>query len=420
MDAFRIIGGNRLEGEIIIGGAKNSALKLMAASLLADGDMELSNIPDIADVRLMCKLLESLGPTVEKTGPNAMTIGGKVESHTASYDIVSKMRASILVLGPLLARFGEASVSLPGGCAIGTRPVDLHLYGLERLGAEIVLDKGYIHAKRKGRLQGNKIPLSFPSVGATENIMMAATLAEGETSIINAAQEPEINDLASFLNKMGAKITGAGTSTIKIVGVPSLKGCAYSVMPDRLEAGTYAIAAMMTQGDLLLKHAGDEGQAPIFPKLSQVGCEITEEANGIRFKGKSKLVGGLDIKTEPYPGFPTDMQAQFMALLSVSEGASVITETVFENRFMHVAELRRMGANINLKGNTAMIKGVSELSGAKVMATDLRASFSLILAALFAQGETEISRIYHLDRGYESVESKLTAVGAKIERFRQG
>ena len=418
MDYFLIEGGRRLEGRIPVGGAKNSGLKLMVAALLSEGPLILSNVPDIADIRTMRLLLGQLGYDVtEVDGPRKLSLGGTIRSVEAPYDIVSRMRASILVLGPLLARMGEARVSLPGGCAIGTRPVDLHLKGLEALGAEIRLEGGYINARAPGGLKGGRVVLPFPSVGATENVLMAATLARGTTEIVNAAREPEILDLANCLNAMGARITGAHSGTITVEGVERLHEAQYAVMPDRIECGTYACAVGMTGGDVLLEGGRMADQEAVVHALKQAGVEVTEDAGGLRVKSAGRL-RGLDLTTEPYPGFPTDMQAQFMAMLSVADGASMITETIFENRFMHVPELNRMGANITIQGRSAVIRGVERLSGARVMATDLRASFSLILAGLVAEGETELSRVYHLDRGYEHVEKKLSACGAKIRRVK--
>ncbi|MBS1065180.1 UDP-N-acetylglucosamine 1-carboxyvinyltransferase [Gluconobacter kondonii] len=415
MDRFIIRGGRRLTGEIEIGGAKNSGLKLMVAGLLTSERLVLSNVPGIADIQTMRDLLLGLGIAVEETGPRTLSIGGEIGSVEAPYDIVSKMRASILVLGPLLARAREAKVSLPGGCAIGTRPVDMHLKGLETLGAVIRLENGYINATAPDGLKGDRIILPFASVGATENLLMAATLAKGRTHIVNAAREPEISDLVHCLNAMGAQITGEGSGTLVIDGVEKLHGAHYAVMPDRIECGTYACAAGITGGDLLLVGGRADDLGAVIRTLEETGVEVVEEARGLRVR-RSGTLQGVDIMTEPYPGFPTDMQAQFMAMLSVAEGASMITETIFENRFMHVPELNRMGARVNVHGRSAIIRGVSKLSGAPVMATDLRASFSLILAGLAAEGETQLSRIYHLDRGYEGVDRKLAACGADIAR----
>lgn len=415
MDRFIIRGGHRLTGEIEIGGAKNSGLKLMVAGLLTSDRLVLSNVPQIADIKTMRDLLKGLGIAVEAVGERTLSIGGEIGSVEAPYDIVSKMRASILVLGPLLARAREAKVSLPGGCAIGTRPVDMHLKGLEALGAEIRLENGYINARAPEGLKGDRIILPFASVGATENLLMASTLAKGRTEIVNAAREPEISDLVHCLNAMGAQITGEGSGTLIIEGVERLHGANYAVMPDRIECGTYACAAGITGGDLLLVGGRADDLGAVIRTLQETGVEVEEDSRGLRVRRTGKLTG-VDIMTEPYPGFPTDMQAQFMAMLSVADGASMITETIFENRFMHVPELNRMGARINPHGRSAIIRGVPKLSGAPVMATDLRASFSLILAGLAAEGETQLSRIYHLDRGYEGVDRKLAACGADIER----
>ncbi|KXV00676.1 UDP-N-acetylglucosamine 1-carboxyvinyltransferase [Gluconobacter potus] len=415
MDRFIIRGGRRLTGEIEIGGAKNSGLKLMVAGLLTSERLVLSNVPAIADIKTMRDLLVGLGIAVEDAGPRTLSIGGEIGSVEAPYDIVSKMRASILVLGPLLARAREAKVSLPGGCAIGTRPVDMHLKGLETLGADIRLENGYINATAPDGLKGDRIILPFASVGATENLLMAATLAKGRTHIVNAAREPEISDLVHCLNAMGAQITGEGSGTLVIDGVEKLHGAHYAVMPDRIECGTYACAAGITGGDLLLVGGRADDLGAVIRTLEETGVEVLEEERGLRVR-RSGTLQGVDIMTEPYPGFPTDMQAQFMAMLSVAEGASMITETIFENRFMHVPELNRMGARVNVHGRSAIIRGVPKLSGAPVMATDLRASFSLILAGLAAEGETQLSRIYHLDRGYEGVDRKLAACGADIAR----
>ncbi|MDG6094075.1 UDP-N-acetylglucosamine 1-carboxyvinyltransferase [Acetobacter sp. AN02] len=420
MDRFIIRGGRPLRGEIAIGGAKNSGLKLMVAGLLTEERLVLTNVPRIADMDTMRALLLQHGVAVEdvKGDGGTLSIGGSITGTEAPYDIVSRMRASILVLGPLLARCGEARVSLPGGCAIGTRPVDLHLKGLEGLGAQIRLEGGYIHATAPKGLTGDRIVLPFASVGATENLLMAATLAKGRTEIVNAAREPEISDLVECLNRMGARISGAGTGTLVIDGVEALHGAEHRIMPDRIECGTYACAAGITGGDLYLRGGRVDDLGAVVRTLEEAGVEVTSDAEGIRVR-RTGALRGVDIMTEPYPGFPTDMQAQFMALLSVAEGASMVTETIFENRFMHVPELNRMGARINVHGSSAIIRGVHGLSGAPVMATDLRASFSLILAGLAAHGETILSRVYHLDRGYEAVEKKLSACGALIERVRE-
>jgi UDP-N-acetylglucosamine 1-carboxyvinyltransferase len=417
MDSIRITGGKPLSGTIHISGAKNAALPLMTCGLLTDERLTLSNVAKLADLATMAELLAQHGIAVEKTGADgrSLSLGGAITNTEAPYDIVSKMRASILVLGPLLARCREARVSLPGGCNIGTRPVDLHLKGLEAMGAIIKLDTGYINATAPQGLQGAAIVFPFVSVGATENLLMAASLANGTTILTNAAREPEISDLVKCLQAMGAKIDGIGTSTLTIEGVPSLHAAHHAILPDRIETGTYACAAAITGGNLYLKNARIDDLGAVISSLTEAGIEITPDEHGFWVKRKNGL-HGIDIVTEPFPGFPTDMQAQFMALMSVAEGASMVTETIFENRFMHVPELNRMGARINAHGSSAIIRGVPHLSGAQVMATDLRASVSLVLAGLAAQGETTISRVYHLDRGYESVEQKLAACGAQIER----
>ena len=417
MDRFLIRGGRPLHGEIQIGGAKNSALKLMVAGLLTSGRLVLRNIPLIDDIATMRLLLVQHGLNVIEKDPSGRTIeiGGQITRSEAPYDIVSKMRASILVLGPLLARVREARVSLPGGCAIGTRPVDMHLRGLEALGAEIRLDAGYIDARAPHGLKGNRVVLPFASVGATENLLMAATLAEGRTEIVNAAREPEIDDLITCLNSMGARIAGEGTGILSIEGVERLGDAEHAVMPDRIECGTYACAVGIAGGEVRLLGGCTQHLGAVMRTLEEAGVEVEQEADALRVRRTGSL-RGVDVMTEPYPGFPTDMQAQFMALFSVADGASMVTETIFENRFMHVPELNRMGARINVHGASAIIRGVEALSGAPVMATDLRASFSLILAGLAATGETSLSRIYHLDRGYEAVEQKLARCGASIER----
>ncbi|MBB2203912.1 UDP-N-acetylglucosamine 1-carboxyvinyltransferase [Gluconacetobacter takamatsuzukensis] len=419
MDRFIIHGGQRLRGDIVIGGAKNAALKLLVAGLLTSERLVLRNVPRIADITTMRRLLEQHGVTVEdlEGDGGTLAVGGTITNTVAPYDIVSQMRASILVLGPLLARCGEARVSLPGGCAIGTRPVDMHLKGLEALGAEISLEGGYINARAPRGLVGDRIVLPFASVGATENLLMASCLARGRTEIINAAREPEIGDLVACLNSMGARITGSGSGTLTIEGVEALHGTTHSVMPDRIECGTYACAAAITGGELRLVGGRAEHLGAVVRTLEEAGVEVFQEDDALRVR-RTGALRGVDIMTEPYPGFPTDMQAQFMAMLSVAEGASMVTETIFENRFMHVPELNRMGARINVHGSSAIIRGVHSLSGAPVMATDLRASFSLILAGLAAHGETILSRVYHLDRGYEAVERKLAQCGAQIERVR--
>ena len=417
MDRIRIRGLRPLSGRIAIGGAKNAALPLMTAGMLTDDRLVLENVPQLADIATMGSLLEQHGIAVERATQDGrvLSLGGPITNTEAPYDIVRKMRASILVLGPLLARCGEAQVSLPGGCAIGTRPVDLHLKGLEQMGAVIRLEGGYIHAEVKGKLRGAVIVLPFASVGATENLLMAASLADGQTVLSNVAREPEITDLADCLVAMGARITGIGTDRLVVEGVSALHGARHSIIPDRIETGTYACAAAITGGEVLLAGARLDHLGAVARTLRETGVDVTEEPDGLRVRRMNGL-HGVDVMTEPYPGFPTDMQAQFMVLMSVAEGAAMVTETIFENRFMHVPELNRMGARINVHGSSAIVRGVPSLSGAPVMASDLRASLSLILAGLAAKGETVVNRVYHLDRGYEAVEQKLAACGADIER----
>ncbi|UFN47782.1 UDP-N-acetylglucosamine 1-carboxyvinyltransferase [Roseomonas sp. OT10] len=418
MDRIRIRGGKTLRGRIPVSGAKNASLPLMAAALLTEQPLTLTNIPALEDVRTMGKLLAQHGLRVEHDAAGrSFRMDGAATSLEAPYDLVRKMRASVLVLGPLLARYGEAKVSLPGGCAIGTRPVDLHLKGLEAMGARIDLDGGYIAARVEGRLKGARIHFPQVSVGATENLLMAASLAEGTTELLNAAREPEIGDLAACLSAMGAGIEGVGTDRLVIQGVDSLHGATHSVIPDRIEAGTYACAAAITGGEVLLEGAKLHHLGACGRVLMEAGVELDEVPEGLRVRRVDGL-RGVDIMTEPFPGFATDMQAQTMTLMCVAEGASMVTETIFENRFMHVPELTRMGARITVHGASAIVRGVAKLSGAPVMATDLRASFSLVLAGLAAAGDTVVNRVYHLDRGYEAVEAKLAAVGAEIERLR--
>ena len=421
MDRIRIRGGRPLEGSILIGGAKNAALPLMTAGMLTDERLVLTNVPKLADIGTMTALVSQHGVAVEPTEgatstERSLSIGGPITNTEAPYDIVRKMRASILVLGALLARVGEARVSLPGGCAIGTRPVDLHLKGLEQMGAVIALDGGYINAAAPKGLHGATIVMPFTSVGATENLLMAAALADGQTILANAAREPEITDLAHCLIAMGARITGIGTDRLVIEGVKSLGGATHRIVADRIETGTYACAAVITGGDVRLRGATLEHLGSVANVLVEAGAEISEE-NGALHVRRLDGLRGVDAMTEPYPGFPTDMQAQFMAVMAVAEGASMVTETIFENRFMHVPELNRMGARINVHGSSAIIRGVGALSGAPVMATDLRASSSLVLAGLAASGDTVVNRVYHLDRGYEALEEKLSACGANIERI---
>jgi UDP-N-acetylglucosamine 1-carboxyvinyltransferase len=415
MDRIKIKGGRALAGAIQISGAKNAALPLMVCGLLTDERLVLDNVAKLADLATMAELLAQHGIAAEPAG-RTLSLGGAITNAEAPYDIVRKMRASILVLGALLARVGEARVSLPGGCAIGTRPVDLHLKGLEQMGAQISLDAGYINAKVKGRLRGAEIMFPFVSVGATENLLMAACLADGQTILANAAREPEIADLAKCLIAMGAQIEGVGTDRLIIEGVSALHGAHHPILPDRIEAGTYACAAAITGGEIVLRGARMADLGAVTRSLLEAGVEISETDEGLQVKRLNGL-HGVDVMTEPYPGFATDMQAQFMALMAVAEGASMVTETIFENRFMHVPELNRMGARINVHGASAIVRGVPFLSGAQVMATDLRASVSLVLAGLAARGETIINRVYHLDRGYEAVEEKLAACGADIERI---
>ena len=423
MDQMIIRGGNPLVGKIHISGAKNAALPLLTASLLTDETLTLSNVPQLADIATMGTLLGQHGASIGLNG-----VGGRghtvdlcaknITNTTAPYDLVRKMRASILVLGPLVARAREAKVSLPGGCAIGTRPVDLHLSALEKMGAEISIEDGYINAAAPQGLKGAEIVFPCVTVTGTENILMAATLAKGETTIINAAREPEIGDLAECLVAMGAQIEGIGTDRLRIQGKDRLHGASHPVVADRIEAGTFAMAAAITNGDLELIGARLDCLKTVFDTLAKAGVLVEETPDGLRVRRKNGKIHGVDIMTEPFPGFPTDLQAQVMALMCVCDGASMITETIFENRFMHVPELIRMGANITVHGSSAMVRGVKKLKGAPVMATDLRASVSLALAGLAAEGETVLNRIYHLDRGYERLEEKLGACGADIERVK--
>ncbi len=423
MDKIILTGGSKLSGKIDISGAKNAALPLMATTLLTNEKMFLENIPRLGDVNSMRELLLGVGVEIEDLTKSPTSLGLKCEKITnteAPYDIVRKMRASILVLGPLIARSGKARVSLPGGCAIGNRPVDLHLNALMQMGAQIDLSRGYVEAKvtRGNRLQGSRINFPMVSVGATENIMLAASLADGETELSNVAREPEIVNLAECLIKMGAEIEGHGTDTIRIQGKESLRGTTHSVIADRIEAGTFAIAACITGGKLELVGANFSDLRAVLDVLLASGARIEENSSGILVEGPSGSPCAVDIMTDPYPGFPTDLQAQVMAYMTRVDGASMITETIFENRFMHVPELNRMGANINVHNSTALVRGVNKLMGAPVMATDLRASVSLVLAGLAASGETTINRIYHLDRGYENLVSKLKSCGAIIDRVR--
>ncbi len=424
MDRIRIRGGKTLKGEIQISGAKNAALPLMAASLLTDGDLRLDSVPDLADITTMTNLLAQHGVEVTtklRGNERSVTLSGKnVNDTTAPYDLVRKMRASVLVLGPLVAKHGHAKVSLPGGCAIGTRPVDLHIKGLQQLGAEIELREGYMFARAPKGLVGAEVNFPKVSVGATENLLIAATLAKGETHQINAAREPEITDLAKCLIGMGAQIEGLGTDRLHIKGVDSLHGATHKVVADRIEAGTYAMAAAITNGDVELIGVQHDLIAAVCSIMSQAGVQFTETPRGLKVSRTNGELHGVDVMTEPFPGFPTDLQAQMMALMTTADGASMITETIFENRFMHVPELLRMGASINVHGASAMVRGVKRLTGAPVMATDLRASVSLVMAGLVAEGDTILNRVYHLDRGYERLTQKLAACGAEIERLADG
>ncbi len=425
MDKIRIRGGNVLSGKLPISGAKNAALPLLAASLLTDDTLTLSNLPRLADISTMGNLLEQHGVDIKvikngsdrSEGRTATLTAREITSTTAPYDLVRKMRASVLVLGPLVARCGEAQVSLPGGCAIGTRPVDLHLHGLEQMGAEIELKEGYIHARAPKGLSGGRVVFPKVSVGATENLLMAASLATGETVLVNAAREPEVTDLAHCLVAMGAQIEGIGGDTLTVQGVEQLHGASHKVIADRIETGTYAMAAAITGGELELVGADLDALEAMVTVLSDAGVEFLETDAGVQVSRRNSALKGVDAMTEPYPGFPTDLQAQMMALMCVAEGAAMVTETIFENRFMHVPELTRMGADITVHGSSALIRGVKRMTGAPVMATDLRASVSLVLAGLAAEGETVLNRVYHLDRGYERLEAKLASCGANIERI---
>ncbi len=428
MDKIVIRGGRPLQGEIAVSGAKNAALPLMAAALLTEQTVRLGNLPHLVDIATLANLLTRLGAELHLNGQCAPDghdgrvleiCARRIASHVAPYDLVRKMRASVLVLGPLLAREGRAEVSLPGGCAIGTRPIDLHLEGFKRLGAEIELDGGYVKATAPNGLKGGEIVFPKVSVGATENLMMAASLAEGETLLVNAAREPEIVDLANLLCAMGADIEGAGSEQICIRGVSALHGAEHTVIPDRIEAGTYAMAAAATDGDLHLLGARADHLAALSELLTKAGVTLEETNRGLRVRRANGRLVGTDAMTEAFPGFPTDLQAQYMALMTTAEGAAMVTETIFENRFMHVPELCRMGAEIVVHGASALIRGKPTLKGAPVMATDLRASSCLVLAGLVAEGETELNRVYHLDRGYERLEAKLAACGADIRRVRE-
>ena len=419
MDKLIIQGGNRLNGEVTISGAKNAALPILCASLLAETPLYLGGIAALKDIDTTIKLLDMMGVKITRNESEVTLDASDVTSFEATYEMVKTMRASILVLGPLLARFGTARVSLPGGCAIGSRPVDLHIKGLQAMGAAIHITHGYIQASTlhlpNRRLQGARYYMDVVTVTGTENLMMAAALAEGTTVLENAAKEPEVVDLAQMLIKMGAKITGAGTDVITIVGVDKLSGTTHNVVCDRIEAGTYMVAAAMTGGEVKLLNARADLLDAVIEKLREAGATVTSDANSITVKSDGKLKA-VNIRTAPHPAFPTDMQAQFMALNVVAEGVAKVTETIFENRFMHVQEMQRLGADISIDGNTALVKGIEYLDGATVMATDLRASASLVLAGLVARGETVIERIYHLDRGYENLEAKLNALGANVRR----
>jgi UDP-N-acetylglucosamine 1-carboxyvinyltransferase len=427
MDKIIVRGGKPLSGRLPISGAKNAALTLMPAAILTEEPLTLRNLPRLADIDTFGHLLNQHGVSLTLEGSRPEEFGrvmtlkaGRITSTVAPYDIVRKMRASVLVLGPLLARCGEATVSLPGGCAIGTRPIDLHLKGLEHLGAKIELTSGYVRAHAPDGLKGGVVRFPMVSVGATENVLMAAVLAHGETVIENAAREPEIVDLAYCLKAMGAVIEGIGTERIVVQGKTRLHGATYAVMPDRIEAGSYACAAAITGGELELTGASMSDMGAVAEAFAECGVDMTATAEGVKVSRHNGPLKGISITTQPYPGFPTDMQAQFMAMLALAEGASVLTETIFENRYMHVPELTRMGADITVRGRSAVVRGVKQLTGAPVMATDLRASMSLVLAGLAAEGETTVNRIYHLDRGYERLEEKLQAVGADIERVGAG
>jgi len=418
MDKIVIRGGERLIGEVEVSGSKNATLPIFVSCLLSGGDNRFYNVPNLRDVQTIIKVLNNLGVKVWKQGDAYRIHAKELSNFEAPYDLVKTMRASILVLGPLVARMKRAIVSLPGGCAIGARPINLHLMGLEAMGAKIELRHGYIEAKADV-LKGAHISFDTVTVTGTENLMMAATLAKGKTTLQNAAMEPEVVDLANVLNKMGARIKGAGTNVIEIEGVESLHAVEHRIIPDRIEAGTLMVAAGLTRGNIKILNASPQHTQTIIHKLRESGMEIESDGDGLRVVGM-KRIRSIDVKTQPYPGFPTDMQAQFMVLMSLARGLSVISETIFENRFIHVSELQRMGADIRIQGDSAIIQGVESLSGAPVMATDLRASASLILAGLAAEGVTEISRVYHLDRGYEGLDKKLAKLGANIKRVKEG
>jgi UDP-N-acetylglucosamine 1-carboxyvinyltransferase len=416
MDKLQIVGGKRLDGEIVISGAKNAALPILCAGLLTAGDVELSNVPNLHDVKTMLKLLAQTGLKVAQDGENVTLNGGSIDTLVAPYELVKTMRASILVLGPMLARFGEAKVSLPGGCAIGSRPVDQHIKGLRQMGAEITIEGGYIHAKC-AKLKGVRIHTDMITVTGTENLLMAAVLADGETVLENAAREPEVTDLANLLVAMGAKIDGIGTDRLVIQGVAELHGAKHAVISDRIEAATFLCAVAATGGDILVSRTRTDIFDVALDKLREMGVELTVGADSIRAR-MNRRPNAVSFRTTEYPGFPTDMQAQFMAVNTIAGGASRVTETIFENRFMHVQEMNRLGAAIETDGNTAFIRGVDRLVGAPVMATDLRASASLVIAGMAAEGSTIVDRIYHLDRGYDRMEVKLSKVGADVVRIR--
>lgn len=415
MASFLITKSGPLKGKVTINGAKNSVLPIMAASLLSDGISILEDVPLLEDVKVMCRLLEHFGTYLKWNNKKLYIDNSQIKPAPAPYELVRKMRASFLIMGPILTRFGNVKISLPGGCAIGTRPIDLHLKGLAAMGAEITLGHGYIEARAQ-RLVGDRIYLDFPSVGATENLIMAAALADGLTIIENAAEEPEIIDLANFINAMGGHVRGAGTDTIKIEGTGRLSGCTHTIIPDRIEAGTFMVAAAITGGDIVLTNVISDHLRPVEAKLKEAGIQVESVEEGIRVY-KNGPLNTLDLKTLPYPGFPTDMQAQMMALMCTLPGTSMITETVFENRYMHVSELKRLGARIKIEGRSAIIEGVERLQGAQVKSTDLRAGAALLLAGMFADGTTEVSDIHHIDRGYEGIDEKLRSLGANIRRL---
>ncbi|HEX3015194.1 MAG TPA: UDP-N-acetylglucosamine 1-carboxyvinyltransferase [Desulfobacteria bacterium] len=414
MDIIKVKGGTPLKGKVAVSGAKNAVLPIIAASIMAGSSVRIEDVPWLTDVETICQVIASLGAEVKRDGSKIAIDPSKIDGFEAPHELVSKMRASIVVMGALLARVGRARISHPGGCAIGSRPINLHLKGLEALGAEIRINHGYLEAQTKG-LTGARVYLDYPSVGATENIMMAASLAKGTSVIENAAQEPELVDLANFINEMGGKVRGAGTNIIKIEGVNYLDGATHCIVPDRIEAGSYLIAGAVTGGDVLVENIIADHIKPVIAKLRESGAEIIEEEAGLRVIGHGAL-NGIEVKTQVHPGFPTDLQAPMMALATVANGTSIITETVFENRFMHVEELNRMGANIRIEGRAAIVDGTHKLAGAPVKATDLRAGAALVIAGLVAEGETTIENIYHIDRGYEHLVEKLQSLGASIER----